>query len=43
MPEAFRRPAPPPAPVEDIRPEYRDSSVVREEYRESGRPVDGRQ
>jgi hypothetical protein len=39
---SFRPPAPPTA-VEDIRPEYRDSSVVKEEYRESGRPVDGRQ
>ena len=43
VPEAFRRPAPPPTAVEDIRPEYRDASVVKEEYRESGRPVDGRQ
>ena len=32
-----------PTAVEDIRPEYRGSSVVKEEYRESGRPVDGRQ
>ena len=40
---SFRPPAPPPTAVEDIRPEYRGSSVVKEEYRESGRPVDGRQ
>lgn len=40
---SFRPPAPPPTAVEDIRLEYRGSSVVREEYRESGRPVDGRQ
>lgn len=40
---SFRPPAPPPTAVEDIRPEYRDSSVVKEEYRGSGRPVDGRQ
>ena len=39
----FRPSAPPPTAVEDIRPEYRGSSVVKEEYRESGRPVDGRQ
>lgn len=42
-PDPFRPPAPPPTAVEDIRPEYRGSSVVKEEYRESGRPVDGRQ
>ena len=34
---------PPPTADEDIRPEYRDASVVKEEYRESGRPIDGRQ
>lgn len=39
----YRPPAPPPTAVEDIRPEYRGSSVVKEEYRESGRPIDGRQ
>ena len=34
---------PPPTAEEDIRPEYRGSSVMREAYRESGRPIDGRQ
>jgi hypothetical protein len=34
---------PPPTAEQDIRPEYRGSSVVKEEYRESGRPIDGRQ
>jgi hypothetical protein len=34
---------PPPTAEQDIRPEFRGSSVVREEYRESGRPIDGRQ
>lgn len=34
---------PPPTAEEDIRPEYRGSSVVREAYRDSGRPIDGRQ
>jgi hypothetical protein len=33
---------PPPTAEEDIRPEYRRSSVVREAYRDSGRPIDGR-
>ncbi len=33
---------PPPTAEEDIRPEYRGSGVVREAYRDSGRPVDGR-
>lgn len=37
------RAMPPPTAEEDIRPEYRDSSVVREAYRDTGRPVDGRQ
>ncbi len=34
---------PPPTAEQDIRPEFRGSSVVKEEYRESGRPIDGRQ
>jgi hypothetical protein len=42
LPEPLR-PPPPPTAVEDIRPEYRGASVVKEEYRDSGRPVDGRQ
>lgn len=37
------RPPPPPTSAQDIRPEYQGASVVREEYRDSGRPVDGRQ
>jgi hypothetical protein len=37
------RPAePPPTAEEDIRPEYRAASVVKEEYRETGRPRNGR-
>jgi hypothetical protein len=40
---SFRPPAPPPTAAEDIHPEYRGSSVVKDEYRESGRPIDGRQ
>lgn len=36
-------PPPPPTAELDIRPEFRGASVIREEYRESGRPVDGRQ
>jgi hypothetical protein len=40
---SYRPPAPPPTAVEDIRPEYQGSSVVKDEYRESGRPIDGRQ
>jgi hypothetical protein len=35
-------PMPPPTAEEDILPEYRASSRVREEYRDSGRPIDGR-
>jgi len=34
---------PPPTAEEEIRPEYRGSSVMKDEYRESGRPLDGRQ
>jgi hypothetical protein len=42
--DLFRPSGPPPPPTaeEDIRPEYRGASVVKEEYRESGRPIDGR-
>jgi hypothetical protein len=40
---SFRLPAPPPTAVEDILPQYRESSVVKEQYREGGRPIDGRQ
>jgi hypothetical protein len=38
----LRPSAPPPTAEEDIRPEYREASVVREEYRETGRPKIGR-
>jgi hypothetical protein len=31
---------PPPTAEDEIRPEYRGSSVVREAYRDSGRPID---
>ena len=36
-------PPPPPTAEQDIRPEFRGSSVVKEAYRDSGRPIDGRQ
>jgi hypothetical protein len=36
-------PPPPPTAEQDIRPEFRGASVVKEEYRDSGRPIDGRQ
>jgi hypothetical protein len=41
-PDPIRPPSPPPTAVEDIRPEYQGSSMGREEYRKSGRPIDGR-
>lgn len=33
---------PPPTAKEDIRPEFRGVCVAKVEYRESGRPIDGR-
>jgi len=35
-------PLPPPTAEQEIRPEFRGASVVREEYRDSGRPIAGR-
>jgi hypothetical protein len=43
VPLEASRPPPPPTAAQEIRPEYQGASVVREEYRDSGRPVDGRQ
>ena len=36
-------PPPPPTAEQDIRPEFRGSSVVKEQYRDTGGPIDGRQ
>jgi hypothetical protein len=39
-PYGWRAPLVPPTPEENIHPEYRGASVVREEYAGSGRPVE---
>lgn len=44
-PDALRHlvPPPPPTPEQEIRPEFQGSGGIKEEYRDSGRPIDGRQ